>query len=302
LFAVLAGLSIILIVAMDITKGILKEGVTSEIKEIIIAVVIALFIWFGLGFVLGTSIPLNAIVSCSMLPDYERGDLIILGNADDAQAPEIYIENPEEIKGINNTAVVPGELFGSEIGNVSERTFRTFDGSLYVYCSSRSTEECLLFRSEPKKFFEYHGPIKFNYGMCRRKYKDGWERETICVKSIEYVGEENGKEYFINKNNSVLVYAPKQDDLFSLTGDIIHRIYLKIDSPSGSYYLTKGDNNAVFDLQMYSDTYEMGNSLVTEEQAKGVVLFRIPYLGYAKLFLFGMWTEPMGCDSYYIKY
>lgn len=282
IFAILGGASILLIVGMDVAKGTLKKGAFHELKEIIIAIALALVIWFGLVFILGTPIPLNAIVSCSMLPDYERGDLIILRGAENVNAPEIYVENPEEI---NNKATI---IFNEQTIDV--------DGSLFVRCLSDQSEECINFKTNPQDYYEMHGPLKFNYGVCTRGYKNGSKKDTICVKNIEY----NNQTYLIDKSSDILVYAPKKDDLFALTGDIIHRVYLKINSPNGTYYLIKGDNNAVFDLQMYSESYGRGNSLVNQEQTKGVVILRIPYVGYAKLFLFGMWAEPQGCESYYV--
>ncbi|MFA5382123.1 MAG: hypothetical protein WC356_03080 [Candidatus Micrarchaeia archaeon] len=283
IFALIGGLSILLIVGMDIAKGAIKKGAKHELKEIFIAIILALSIWFGLVFFLGTPIPLNAIVSCSMLPDYERGDLIILRGTNDIKAPEIYIENPEEI---TNTAIV-------SFNNESVET----NGSLFVKCLNSNEEECIKFKTNPGNYYEMHGPLKFNYGICKRKYSDESIIQTICIKEIEY----QNKTYLIDKNSDILVYTPKKEDLFALTGDIIHRVYLKIDSPKGKYYLIKGDNNPIFDIQMYSEIYQKGNSLVDEAQTKGVVITRIPYIGYAKLFLFGMWTEPQGCESYFIS-
>ncbi|MCC7552430.1 hypothetical protein KO317_02065 [Candidatus Micrarchaeota archaeon] len=284
IFAVLGGSSILLIVGMDIVKGTIKKGMKNEIKEIVIAIVLALSIWFGLVFLLGTSIPINAIVSCSMLPDYERGDLIILKGEQEINAPSIYVEN---INDINNTAII--EIEGNTYG---------LNGSIFVYCLDKNTDFCTDFKIYPEKYYEMHGPLKFNYGTCKREYQDKSNINTICVKNIEF----KEKIYELNKTNDIMVYEPKKEDLFALTGDIIHRVYLKINSPQGEYYLIKGDNNAIFDLQMHSSTYQRGNSLVSKQQSKGIVILRIPYVGYAKLFLFGMWVEPQGCESFIVEY
>lgn len=284
IFAFLGGVSILLIVGIDITKGSIKKGIKHEIKEILIAIILALSIWFGLVLILGTSIPINAIVSCSMLPNYERGDLIILRGTTEVKAPTIFVENP---KLINNTAII----------NISNETV-SIDGSLFVYCMDNNSDFCIDFKTYPQKYYEFHGPLKFNYGICTRKYiSDNILRDTICVKSIEY----QNQVHLLDSSNDILVYEPKKEDLFALTGDIIHRVYLEIDSPEGKYYLIKGDNNAIFDIQMYSSSYERGNSLVSQEQSKGVVILRTPYLGYAKLFLFGMWVEPQGCESFFVE-
>src|SRR5271157_4437056 len=69
IFAVLSGLSLISIFGLDILVGAKTHGIKQELIELAIAVVIALVIWFGIVFLLGTSSPISAIVSCSLLPN-----------------------------------------------------------------------------------------------------------------------------------------------------------------------------------------------------------------------------------------
>lgn len=49
--------------------------------ELVYALLLALGVWFGLQFVLGTSAPIDVVTSCSMLPNLERGDMIVVQGA-----------------------------------------------------------------------------------------------------------------------------------------------------------------------------------------------------------------------------
>jgi len=93
LFAVLTGASIIFLFVLDILVGVQHHGISKELIEVGIAAVFALAVWFGLTFALNTSSPISAIVSCSMLPAYERGDMILLQGVpmSEIKAPEIQV-------------------------------------------------------------------------------------------------------------------------------------------------------------------------------------------------------------------
>ena len=88
-------------------------------------------------------------------------------------------------------------------------------------------------------------------------------------------------------NNDIIVFDPKPTG----PGLLIHRVFAKIVTEQGAFYLTKGDNNAVLDQ-------ENGRfAFVAEKDIKGRVALRIPYVGYLKLFLFLQFEVPQGCDS-----
>jgi len=72
-FGLLIGLCIVWAVVLEFAQGAHEHGLKDEIKETFIALALALLVWFGAGFLLHTSSPLNAIVSCSMLPHIARG-------------------------------------------------------------------------------------------------------------------------------------------------------------------------------------------------------------------------------------
>lgn len=284
-----AGALIVFIVAWEFYAGVKSNGFKSEAKETVFALALALLVWFGAGWLLNTPVPINAIVSCSMLPSYERGDMVVLQGAI-PKAPVFDYEG--SLSQINNTARILHE----------EDEFYV-NGSMFAYCTqygSRS-EACAQFAAAPSEFEEYHGPVKITYGTCTRTWpKEGQQRETICALSAEFAGEKIPFDY----TNDIVVYQPKPKDLYSLVGDIVHRAAFGVRASDGSIaYFTKGDNNPVFDFQVYDGKYNAGNSPVDYAQIKGKVIARIPYIGNFKMFitppvLFSSSAES-GCDSYF---
>ena len=97
IFAILTGISLVAIFVIDILAGVKTYGLMNEIKEIVIAAVIALVFIYSLTFFLNTPAPVSAIVSCSLLPHYERGDMIILQGVklEDINAPTVELTQGE---------------------------------------------------------------------------------------------------------------------------------------------------------------------------------------------------------------
>lgn len=93
----------------------------------------------------------------------------------------------------------------------------------------------------------------------------------------------DGKRIEANLSNDILIYDEPA------RGQIIHRVFAKLRSPGGYFFLTKGDNNNAIDQ-------EAAISPVSEKRVKGRVLLRIPYIGYVKLLAFGQFAAPAGCD------
>src|SRR3989344_5080238 len=110
-----------------------KKSLAREIGEIAIAILVAVLVYYGLSFVLGTSMPIVSVVSGSMEPVLYRGDLIILVAPNDLkvkdvviyQRPDIsetiihrIIEERDEgyiIKGDNNAIPDPGIVRKNQI-------------------------------------------------------------------------------------------------------------------------------------------------------------------------------------------
>ncbi len=245
MFAVTTGALIISVFFLDIIAGIQRHGFSKELIEIGIAVIIALAVWFSLVFLLNTSSPVSAIVSCSMLPAYERGDLIIL------------------------RGVPPSEIKAQAI-EVDQNSLNVISSSLHSSCGQTQFG------------------IDYQCGSCVRTSiasgQPGQERFVQCVKGISV----NGKQINEDLTNDVIVYTPQQS-LSRFQGDIIHRAYAKLTAGNKTVILTKGDNNDYFDSSLFG--------AVPQENVKGKVLLRIPYLGYLKLFISGFFSEPAGCDT-----
>ncbi len=286
LFGVLVGLSLLWAVALEFLIGSHEHGIMHEAKETAIALLLALVIWFGAGFVLQTSSPLNAIVSCSMLPHIQRGDMVVL-SGDRIQAPTAQVQS---LVGVGDAAIMQN---GQQIAQVK--------GSLYSHCAQNpALPLCRQFVNSPENFIEKQGPLSFGYERCEMVFpKTGAMQSGPCVSWLEV----NGARYQENLSNDVVVYQPQKDEYYARVGDIIHRAYIKLQAGNQTYFLTKGDNNPVFDIQVYDEGLKMGNAPVDNSRFKGRVLFSIPVIGYLKLFISpaGIMT-PEGCDRHYAKY
>lgn len=297
-FGFFVALGIVGAVAVETAVGVKQGGWKSEIKEIGIAIGIALVVWYGAGFILNTPSPVNAIVSCSMLPQLQRGDMVVLQGGS-PQAPVIEVSGKEA-----------QALYSSPTVHYPNGT-AVVNGSIYSYCTSityHADQICDAFKASPESFYETRGNFTFRYAKCPRTFdNDPKQYVEPCVESVEY----NGATYGTDLKNDVIVYATKPGELYHYTtggGDIIHRDILTVNTPDGAIYLTKGDNNAIFDLQaFYYDNLVpalqgAGNTPAGQAQFKGKVIARVPYLGYPKLFISLFFEEPQGCNMIFTKY
>lgn len=260
IIAYIAGISLISWFLLDIYLSVLKEGLKRELIEIGKAAVVALIIFGTLTIVLGSPVPISGVVSCSLLPSYERGDFVIVKgvNANEINAPVVEI-NEHELKKINEEKIGCGEMKNKII---------TFN--CQINCPRISTNTKKLIGYSPE-----------------------------CVRSIKINSSVSGTTIiYENLTNDVIVYASHVEKKY--TGmDIVHRVFVKLkvnetdeNGVKEKYYiLTKGDNNNYMDISYFD--------IVREEDLKGKVIFRIPILGYIKLLISGpqYYGEPEGCDT-----
>ncbi len=272
-------------VALEIREGARQHGWKEEIKETVKTLVVVIVIFFILSKLLGTSIPISAVVSCSMNPVFHRGDFVVIKGVRGAEikAPEITLshEQVEEVLSPKTEVLGPAKL--------------TVNGSLYAFCAFNKNEPvCKEFFLHPELFQEKRGPLIFHYGTCIRAKGDIGRAEP-CVLTIEF----KNKEFRTYTNNDIIVYKPKKGTLFARVGDIIHRAVLKIkDNETGkSYVLTKGDNVNILDIQMYDYELKEGNVPPDDKSIKGKLWFVVPYLGYLKLAVSGFLKEGELCYS-----
>ena len=221
---------------------------------------------------------------CSMLPNLQRGDFVIVQGSP-IKAIEINMTNAEF------------ESFSNEI--ITTNKGEEIKGSLYSQCLGLSKKGELLisnnilckeFYENPKVFSEKKGPVTFFYSTCSLKTKNG-VLSSPCVNEFEF----KGQNYSINTEGDTVVYQPAKEDVYSMIGDIVHRTQFIINVGEDKYYITKGDNNPIFDVQVYDNGFQAGNK--PAKDLRGKVLMRIPYLGYLKLFISGFFEEPGQCST-----
>jgi signal peptidase I len=285
IFGLAVALIIVGLVVFEVKEGAKEHGWKNEVKDTLITLIAAVVIWYAAQFLLNTTSPVSAVVTCSMLPNLQRGDFAIVQGAPiNAYELEMTSAQIEQLK--NNDAKFTFD--GTEY---------SVKGSIYSSCIYSSQQNkpayCNGLISDPTAIIETKGPLTFYYAACSMAIRDRGTIVEPCVISVDY----NGKNYPIRLTNDVLVYQPNKAEVYSLSGDIIHRAYFKIkEIDTGKYYyLTKGDNNQVLDVQVWDYVRNMGNYPISQEQVKGRLLFQIPYLGYYKLLLSGFFTEPMQC-------
>ena len=277
-------IGIILVEVSNSTKG---GMIKNDIIELVAVVIVVFVVWIIIKSALGTNYPVDVVPSCSMLPSFQRGDLII-------------------VKGVN----APGEI-NAPIVNVSASNFNAMIsniGNEFLSCVAYSQNGSGATVSQ-----EYHngdiiglykysangGSIVSNASQAGNlvRYVCG----TVPVKTqtgqtVEYAAT---KAIIIGNtlisgdlNNTPIVYSTVPTDLFYQEGDgfIVHRVYAVINA-SGTYYtLTKGDNNPGLDMQY-------GNYPASLANVEGKVILDIPYLGYLKLVLSDQLGQPAGCNT-----
>jgi hypothetical protein len=252
---ILAGITFISIFIVDIAYGAQEHGWKEELIGIIKAAGVAVVFWIIVIVLLDSSTPISGIVTCSMLPRYDRGDMIILHG----------VRNFSEI----NAQVIEmsADEFSEVYGKVNGPCGAT--GNLNYLCSTE---------------------------LCQRLAKNGTSlgSEQFCAIGLEY----KNRTYYENYSNDIIVYAPKPyGQSGSIAGmDIIHRVFAKIKVGDRYYFITKGDNNQVFDSYWFS--------IIPEQDVKGKVVLRIPFVGYFKLFITpsfyaGLGADPQGCEKIY---
>lgn len=247
-----------------------EKGIKNELKEVIIAIAVALILWHGAIFVLNTNMPFNAVVSCSMLDSLYRGDVVVIQGAQQkVNEINITLEDYEKIIENEEHHFVCGIC-------VDENNFE-------MPCSIN-----------PKTLEKEEGEIlKYDCGYCT-EITNNIEKKVVCAYGVSI-----NNEYFdaTKKDGDVVVYRPKETDIFHFVGDIIHRGIVRINVEENSYYLIKGDNNPQFDTQIFDSGRILTNSFVEENQVIGKKIFSLPFLGYIKLVASGQIANPPGCDT-----
>lgn len=270
----------LIIVGMEVKENAKRHGWKHEVLDTLVAIIIALGIWLGASYFLNTSSPVSAVVSCSMLSNLERGDFVIVHGVEPS-GYEISMSRKEFQSFSDDHSMV-----SSPEGDLK------VPGSLYSFCLVKSNDEmCRDFVHRPSEYVETNGPFVYHYASCTIFYDNGTSFNAPCTESIEF----KGKNYLTNFSNDVIVYQPQSKDIYSALGDIVHRVFFKITVDNETYYVTRGDNNPILDIQFYDYNYQRKNNPIPEQNVKGRVIGRIPILGYFKLLVAGFWNEDSQC-------
>jgi len=282
LVAVLTALDLVTLFLAESVHSASHGGWKNELKELGLTLILAAAIWFGGGFLLQTSAPLDSVVSCSMVPNLERGDMVVLHggvpNAPEVAVPRAAFEQNDWPRQALVCALCADTRVPCVAANGTLSAIRDKNGILIPVAPTEANQSGNL--------------IKFGCGTCTRAFSNGSTSSVPCTTSIAIDGT-NVTVAPPAAGNGVgareeIVYTTAPGDVFS--GEIIHRVVARLNVEGSYYYLTKGDNNEALDLQW-------GNSIIPQKRVVGHVLARLPYVGYLKLFLFGYFSPIGNCDS-----
>jgi hypothetical protein len=274
-FAIATGLSIIYVFIAESVHSASQTGWRNEFVEIAVTLLVAGGIWVGASFLLQTSAPLDSVVSCSMLPALERGDMVVLQGSSPS-APKAEVSRAQ----FDSNNWTRQQIVCALCQRANPAT-----GERYIEPCTASTRVLPDGRLEVAGEAGQEGNLlQYECGYCTREYFNGTSQEIPCTRAV-YV---NGERFEAGAPADTIVYTPQPGDIFA--GETIHRVMLALDVEGEEYFFTKGDNNDQLDIQY-------GNSPIPRDREVGKVVFRIPWLGYLKLFLFGFVSTPSGCDS-----
>ncbi|MDE1824946.1 MAG: hypothetical protein KGH61_05055 [Candidatus Micrarchaeota archaeon] len=294
---------IIIIVAVELRTSLASVGAKRSAVDFGVAIGAAIAIWLILVIVLQTTSPIDAVASCSMLPNLQRGDFIVLHGisnfssfASEHKIPVIKMD-PGEFSQLRQNMQSEFLSYYAYIGNnkseisqiipvVSEpygiALYNTKCLSTYSYLNQNQNIGRCYVGANPEQNI-----IKYNYSI-------GLIVQGKVSAKAPYTSSITINNLTISENysNPIVVYKTTPSDLFG--GDIIHRLVAVIDV-NGSYYtLTKGDNNQGLDIQFENYPAQQGDIV-------GYVVGRIPIIGYLKLIISGQLAEPAGCNQVFVR-
>ena len=280
LIALLVVAELFAYVGLEVKDGAQAHGWKHEALDTLIALAVAVAAWYAISFLLNTSSPISAVVSCSMLPNLQRGDFVIVQGAP-VRAYSINMSEAE-LASLSDPATI---YYGG--------TNTTIDGSLYAYCTSYNASVCDAFETDPSSVVEQKGVFTYRYAACPLQLSNGTSLYEPCLRTVTF----DGRDYLANFSNDVIVYSPPAGDVYASVGDIVHRVMFEINVDGDTYYLTRGDNNPILDLQVYDYNNAASNHPIPQSDVRGRVVARVPLLGYFKLFLSGFLQEDPQCKT-----
>ncbi len=299
-FGVLAFLLVIVILAAEFGSSVKSIGVSKTARDVIISVIAAVLLFWAIpSILLRTSSPVNVVVSCSMLPSMHRGDLVILHGIGSMRSflashdiPTLNISSAAFNSMLFNISSEFLEPYAYAHENASE--ILPYASNLAGYSIGYYNAVCLeryYNAGEPSYYYRCLVPeaaqqrnlISYSYAIGNEMFP-GAQVEVPYTYSISI----NGISIRQNYSNPIIVYRASADDNFK--GDVIHRLYAALNVDGRYYLLTKGDNNAVLDI-------EAMNYPINQDAVIGYVVADIPFLGYPSLIVRGQVGSVPGCNQ-----
>ncbi len=283
IFGLCSFATIIIIIIQDFKSSVKETGYKKAVFESLIIVIGVIAFWFILGAILGTATPLDVVPSCSMLPNLQRGDMIVLqkANLNALHAPIVNVSAPDFNNMIHNinSEFLMCLAYNTNTGYLGESYNK---GDAIGLFNIASTPFLVSQTYQSQNLIQYYCAVRnittIGGGNAQIAYTTG-----ISINGTNIIGD---------KNNGIVVYQTTPQDTFYKDGDIyiVHRAYAIINA-SGTYYvLTKGDNNNGLDIQD-------GNLPAKFNATLDNVVTSIPYLGYIKLIFSTQISQPAGCNT-----
>ncbi len=276
---------IIAILIIEVSNGFEEEGFKKNIMEIGAAIIVVIVLWYALRAVLNTSYPLDVVPSCSMLPNLNRGDMILIQgvNKNSIGAPIVNVTQDQWNSSFSNlnTEALQCVAYSNNTGTAKLSQFVKPGYNIGLLKSTQYGARIVTNASQSNNI------VRYACGAVNVKLQNGTvvsEASTVAITiaNTTITGD---------RNNSIIVYQTVPQDQFYKYGDsyIVHRVYALLNVSGVYYVLTKGDNNPGLDIQYL-------NTPANLSQIGGKVIGSLPFIGYVKLILSNNFVEPTGCN------
>lgn len=301
----LAFLAIIITVLYEFKSSIKSEGFRKTVIDLAVALVlVVLIIWVLPSFVLQSSSPTDVVASCSMLPALGRGDLVLVHGISNFTSfvqqehiPVVNVSTAQFNRTIGNITNEFLEPYAYTDNNTSHLVLNPYiNSSIGSYKVALYGVNCVAF------YFNHSDYLLFprclvnstNQGSNLVTYSSGIANVTVngAMDTIPVTSQIGiaGVPIVENYSNPVIVYRTIPADSFYAEAEIIHRVYAAMRVGNTYYFLTKGDNNPVLDMQ--AENYP-----VSQADVVGYLYASVPYLGYPSLIIKGQLAPVQQCSQ-----
>jgi len=213
-------------------------------------------LWLALSALFLAAPPINYVTSCSMYPEYSRGDLLLVLPL----SPSVQVK---EYDGLLSQAQPWVVTHGN--GTVS------LDAPISTYCNNSAERMCRDFYSDPTGFSETNGPVTYEYSKCTT----GRQKAEPCILAAKVGGTSFPTT---QKPQAIAYWVRVFADAPAIP--VIHRAFFAVKDASGTvYFFTKGDANALFDSQAKGFFSLNGAAAANASAVRGVVVAKIPFAG-----------------------